>query len=325
MPLHDLGYRNWDGRLAPSSTRWFVIAETGIRMAWKSSWLRRMLFFAWLPASYLGIGFFLYERSMQFPNARQVVANMMQAFPQDQEITEKISEALGINVHTATEEQLEEARHQIWAWLLHALFRYPQIYLMVMVVGLIAPALIAQDVRSRAFLLYFSRPLTRSEYILGKAAIVWCYLIIITTLPALALYVLGVLLSPELSVITYTWDLPLRIVAASAVLIIPTTAWALCFSSLTTESRYAGFAWFAVWILGWVTYAILAAFEIRNPGEESQWKLVSLYHVLGDVQNWVFGFKDSFSDILYSALLLTVLTVIALVVLFRRVSSPMRI
>lgn len=55
---------------------------------------------------------------------------------------------------------------------------------MVMVIGLIAPPMISQDVRSRAFLLYFSRPLTRGEYLLGKLASVWVYLSLISTLPA---------------------------------------------------------------------------------------------------------------------------------------------
>lgn len=207
---------------------------------------------------------------------------------------------------------------------------------MVMVVGLIAPPLISQDVRSRAFLLYFSRPLTRGEYLLGKLASVWAYLAVISTLPALALYVLGVLLSPDLGVVSATWDLPFRIVAASLVLMLPTSILALCFSSLTQESRYAGFAWFAMWILGWFTYSVAASIEIANAQfqqfqngspmelQQSSWTHVSLYHTLGRVQSWVFGFAD-FRDVLVSALILIGVTVIALTILLRRISAPMRV
>ena len=42
MPIHNLGYREWKGELEPSSTRWTVVAEIGIRRAWQSSWLRRL-------------------------------------------------------------------------------------------------------------------------------------------------------------------------------------------------------------------------------------------------------------------------------------------
>ena len=82
----------------------------------------------------------------------------------------------------------------IWSLLLMAFFRYPQGLLMVLLVGMIAPSLISLDLRSRAFLLYFSRPITPLEYVFGKALVIWTYLAAVTTLPALVLYVLGVLL-----------------------------------------------------------------------------------------------------------------------------------
>ena len=64
----------------------------------------------------------------------------------------------------------------MWSWLLYTFLRYPQGGIMVLMVGIIAPPLISQDVRSRAFLLYFSRPLARWQYALGKLATVWFYL-----------------------------------------------------------------------------------------------------------------------------------------------------
>ena len=64
------------------------------------------------------------------------------------------------------------------------------------------PPLISQDIRSRAFLLYFSRPLTRMEYLVGKTASLWAYLAMITAVPALSLYAIGVVLSPNLSVVS---------------------------------------------------------------------------------------------------------------------------
>ena len=54
MPIHNLGYREWQGELDASSTRWMVVAEVGIRRAWQSAWLRRMMFFAWVPAVAMG-------------------------------------------------------------------------------------------------------------------------------------------------------------------------------------------------------------------------------------------------------------------------------
>lgn len=325
MPVHDLGYRSWRGKLAPDYTRWLVIAHTGIRLAWRSSWLRRMLLVAWLPGFYMGLGFFLFEQSLEYPQARRTVSQYLSSLPN----TNTLADSLRVDLRSDDPVKLGQARHQMWAALLAILFRYPQGMLMVMVVGIVAPPLIANDMRSRAFLLYFSRPLTREEYVLGKGCVVWAYLMMITTAPALCLYLLGVLLSSDLSVIEYTWDLPFRVLAATAVLMVPTTAVALCFSSMTTESRYATFGWFAIWIFGWVSYSALTSFQLQSPGMNGEvsstpWTLLSLYHTLGEVQSWVFGLRTGFSDVWAEAVVLIAVTVVAVGVLLNRVSAPIR-
>lgn len=326
--VHRLGYRGWSGRLDSGWLRWTVISAVGIQRAWQSRWLRRMLFFAWMPGVLFGVGFFLWEQAALYPEWRQALRPVLEPMPRTDEFN-----AIRESVRSG---DMDSSRHTVWAWLLQSLFRYPQGVLMVMVMGLIAPPLISQDVRSRAFLLYFSRPLTRGEYLLGKLATLWAYLSVISTLPALALYVLGVLLSPSLDVVSVTWDLPLRIMAASLVLMLPTSVLALCLSSLTQESRYAGFAWFAVWILGWFTLgaattaeAIVQQQEAMRTGqqvvlEQSAWTHVSLYHTLGRVQSWVFGFEE-FREVQVSAGILIGITVLALLVLLRRISAPMRV
>jgi ABC-type transport system involved in multi-copper enzyme maturation permease subunit len=208
---------------------------------------------------------------------------------------------------------------------------------MLLLIGLIGPPLISRDVRSRAFLLYFSRPLSAWEYVLGKASVVWFYIGAISTAPALTLYGLGVLLSPNLGVVADTWDLPFRILGASVLLMVPTTALILMFSSLTTESRYAGFAWFATWVLGWVTYVALTViefqadfenFEFDDPSssfaEASRWSFVSLHHMLGQIQGWIFGLEGSLGSVLPLIVLVTVITVVATTVLIRRVAGQVR-
>jgi hypothetical protein len=303
MPIHDLGYRAWQGRTVAEILRWWVITETGIRLAWRNRWLRRILWFAWAPALFIGSGFFAYEQWMINPAAQQV----------GERIARQLLEAAP-----------SSDRHEVWAWLLMSFFRYPQAMLMLLIVGLIAPPLIAQDVRTRAFLLYFSRPITRIEYLVGKLATMWAYLALITTLPALALYVFAVLLSPEIGVVVDTWDLPIRVLAASAVLMIPTTTLALAFSSLTSDTRYAAFAWFATWGFGWVTYGFLFS-GVPGVYASDNWTLISLYHTLGEVQTWVFGVGQTTSLFVSSTVVLLGISVLSLMVLFHRISSPMRV
>jgi len=94
-----------------------------------------------------------------------------------------------------------------------------------------------------------------------------------------------VALSSDLSVLADTWDLPLRILLASLIFIIPAVSVALMFSSLTSESRFAAFAWFAFWGLGFiawnVTYGVMSGEarrtayaqrpEPRSPNDLQRW------------------------------------------------------
>ena len=326
MPISDLGYRGWQGRLLPRWTLWCVIAEVGVRLTWRSRWLRRILWFAWLPAVYFGVGFFIFENAIKQASSAPLVVTLapyFRAVPQFQGLQESLS--------SLQEKDISRARHLFWAWLLWTFFRMPQGVMMIILVGLVAPNLIAQDLRSKAYLLYFSRPIGVWEYLLGKALVVWLYLALITLVPALGLYLLGVSLSPDLSVLRHTWDLPLRIVAGSLVLMVPTACVALCFSSLTTESRYAAFAWSAVCFGGWIAHQILTARDVAGAGLESlsaasgRWAFLSLYHMLGHVQNAIFGFEADRYVVLTSALVLATATFLSLAVLHYRVTAPLRV
>jgi ABC-type transport system involved in multi-copper enzyme maturation permease subunit len=333
MPIHDLGYRALQEPTGPRMPRWWVIAQTGLRLSWKSQWLRRMLFLAWLPAVGLGFVLFFYELSMIQPIQQMGVQEQVGT-----ELRMSAQELFLRNLGLPNSDPVIESivdnpagsRREVWAFLLLTLFRYPQGFLMVMVVALVAPPLISRDMQSRAFLLYFSRPLGRIDYVLGKAIVVWTYLALITTVPALTLYVLGVFLSPDFSVIAHTWDLPFRIIGASIWLIVPTTSLALCFSSMTKQSRFAGFAWIAIWILGWAAYANLTALDLHggrivDGSFESRWTLISLYHSLGRVQTWVFGLEPNFANVQAPITLLVILTLVSVAVLLRRISAPLRI
>ena len=152
--------------------------------------------------------------------------------------------------------------------------RAPQAMLLAAVLGLVAPTLISRDLRAKAWLIYFTRPVGRTEYILGKSLILFLLVLVITMLPALALWFTGVLVSPSISVAFETWDLPIRIVAASFILAIPTVFLALAYSSLTAESRIASFAWFATWVACWIAHGALTTADLVASTQDSNVSLV---------------------------------------------------
>ncbi len=324
MPIHNLGYRAWQGELQSSSTRWLVVAEIGIRRAWQGAWLRRMMFFAWVPGVVMGFMIFIYEQSAKQGGEVQDImsagAMALVTYESPEVIFRRIQQE---RILTGSRPSMGEERHIFWSSLLLIMFRRSQPFLLIPIVAVIAPPMISQDFRSRAFLLYFSRPLTKVQYIAGKAATISLYLLCVTMFPALLLYIVGVLLSPDISVLYATWDLPLRTILASLMIVIPCTALSLMLSSLTTESRYASFAWFAIWIFGHLTYVVIRS--VASPGDSSMVQSLSLYETFNDLSSWILDPKLGVTQVETRFILLAVLTAVCSAVLYRRVSAPMQV
>ncbi|MCA9011439.1 MAG: ABC transporter permease subunit [Planctomycetaceae bacterium] len=324
MPIHNLGYREWHGELQATSSRWQVVAGIGIRSAWQSAWLRRMMFFAWVPGLVMGFMIFIYEQSAKQGSDTQ---DMMSAVAMAL-VTHESPDILFRRIQqerlvTGSRPSMGAERHLFWSALLQILFRRSQPFLLIPIVAVIAPPMISQDFRSRAFLLYFSRPLTKVQYIIGKAATVGLYLLCVTMFPALLLYFVGVLLSPDISVLYATWDLPLRVILTSLLIVIPCTMLALMLSSLTVESRYASFAWFAIWIFGHLTYVVIRG--VASPGDSSIVQSVSLFETFNDLSSWILDPRLGVAQMETRFMLLGVLTAVCTAVLYRRVSAPMQV
>ena len=295
MPILDLGYRNWTGARSKEWLRWSVVATTGISLVWRGTWLKRFLLFATFPAVITMFGVGLFEQATRDESYRRMFNGFLQSRvdpmgPRNRFRDRSREMRPPIISETA---DVSTQRHLAWSHMLLWYFRYPQALWIVVVVGLVAPRLISYDLRSRGYLLYLSRPLSPTGYVFGKACILYFLLAMITTFPAIAVYSFGLLLSSDPSSFWQTWDIPLRIILGTLVLILPTSAVALAFSSLTQESRFAAFAWFATWIVGWVTYLVLTGSAMFNAEDaetlRERWLLISPYHVLGHLQEEIFG------------------------------------
>jgi ABC-2 type transport system permease protein len=287
MPLHDVGYRPWQGERLGSGSAIGVIALTGIKLAWTSRWLRRMVFFAWSPALVFATSFFAFEQAIdegRLANMRDaaragrnldgvgmlgtVLADTLGKTPGHAAGTRAVRREGGPPVDQKVD--VAETRRVVWSRLLLAFMRVPQALLLAGVIGLVAPSLVSRDLRAKAWLVYFTRPVGRLEYILGKAAILGVLVAAITVLPALALWLIGVLVSPSVWVAVDTWDLPLKAVAASVVLAVPTVLLALAYSSATAESRIASFAWFATWAACWIAHSTLTTADMVAAARQAE-------------------------------------------------------
>lgn len=265
MPIHDVGYRQWVGRKISHYYSWLIMVWMGISITRKNFWVKRLILAAWLPSIYLGFGIFAFENMISqrtqenfqlFQSA--FMRPYVQGNPQNRAISPfGESEQVLLDLLSGKTDDVAGARHAGWCWLMATFLQYPQAVSSLILVGLIAPPLIARDVRSKAFLLYFSKPIGKTEYLIGKSLVLASFLAFITLVPCICTFMIGLSLAPDFSVLLYTWDIPFRILFASLVFIVPTTVIALLFSSLTQETRFASYAWFCYWGLGFVAWNVI--------------------------------------------------------------------
>jgi hypothetical protein len=367
MPLHDVGYRAWTGTRRGPGHAIGVIAATGIRLAWTSRWLRRALLFAWSPALFFAASFFAFEqavdegRLMSMREGARLGRNLDGVGMLGTVLADTLGRQGGGDAPKTEAEEIAQTRRLVWSRLLLAFVRAPQAVLLAVVVGLVAPTLISRDLRAKAWLVYFTRPVSRLEYILGKGLVLALIIAGITMLPGVALWLAGVLVSPSVWVAVATWDLPLKVMASSIVLLVPTALLALAYSSLTAESRIASFAWFATWAACWIAHSSLTAADMMLAADDAafhadaaadgdgppvtappprqvrwfaraagldtsldRWAWVSPYHALGVIQGWIFGIERRPQAILPPLAMLVTLSIVSVAILWRRVDAPAR-
>ena len=111
------------------------------------------------------------------------------------------------------------------------------VFFMTIYVG---AGLIANDRRANALQIYLSKPLLRSEYIVGKAAVLFTFLMLVTWVPGILLLILQVLFKGSFEFMKNNLFLFPAITVASVLQALLATFTMLALSSLSKSSRYVG-------------------------------------------------------------------------------------
>jgi len=104
----------------------------------------------------------------------------------------------------------------------------------------VGAGLIANDRRANALQIYLSKPLLRSEYIAGKAAVLFVFLMLVTWVPAMLLLLLQVLFAGSFEFLGRNLFLFPAITVATLTQVTVATFTMLALSSLSKSSRYVG-------------------------------------------------------------------------------------
>ncbi len=331
MPLFELGYRRYEGPRTPPRMRWWPITRWGLALAWRSKLLRRMVFVAFLPFLYFGPVFFAIGRITEPGGAvargpwRDIAASLL-----GNDLVRRLSEDVG------------SVRSAVWALVFATMGQFVQLQWLALVAAIAGPPLVANDLRTRAFLIYFSRPISRLDYVLGKAGTLGWLLCSVTLLPNLVLYVASIAFSPSLGTLMHTFPVAVEACLASLFAVVPCALLMLTLSALTRQPRFAAAAWAVVLIFGFVSHQVLS--RTRALADAGWTFLLSPFHAVRAVQLGLYDVEGRLSGIelrgdaralaanltsdhspVLAGFFLVLVSLACFLILLRRVDAPTRV
>ncbi|MEX2137848.1 MAG: hypothetical protein WD894_01205 [Pirellulales bacterium] len=257
MPIFDQGYQHWSGSLSGHAWRWFAITRHGMRVGVRAGKagrsLRIFLLISWLPA--LGLAgvlclWGLLERNSEWA---KFLGPML--------------EFLG----PAVVADPTHYRVDVWTLCYHYFLR-TELTLSMILVLLVGPNLISQDLRYNALPLYFSRPLRRIDYFAGKLGVIVGFLGMVIIVPSLIAYALGLLFSLDITILRDTLHLLIASVMYGLVIAVSAGLLMLALSTMSRNSRYISLLWLAVWVGSGMVSHVLEQTNVQQQQMRQAWR-----------------------------------------------------
>jgi len=170
----------------------------------------------------------------------------------------------------------------------------------------VGAGLIANDRRANALQIYLSKPLTRSDYVGGKLAILAVCLLMVTWVPAMLLLILQAAFAGNVAFLrSHVYLLP-AITVFSALQVVSVSAVMLALSSLSKSSRYVAMLYAA---LVFFSVAIFGVLRFVTGDTSLSW--ISLPNDLAQIGDAIFRVPLRFSTPWPVALLMIVAVLVA--------------
>lgn len=128
----------------------------------------------------------------------------------------------------------------------------------------VGAGLIASDRRANALQIYLSKPLLRAEYIAGKAAILFTFLMAVTWVPAILLLLIQVMFAGSFAFVSKNLFLFPAITVACLLQVLLATFTMLALSSLSKSSRYVGILYAGILFFSGAVYLAMYAITGGN-------------------------------------------------------------
>jgi len=278
MLIHDRSYHHWNGQLKSGRVScWIVIARTELKILAQRKFVRFIV--AIPPLVYLVVHGVLVYLVNYFPESTALLTIDPEFFKQ-------------------------------------FLMRNPVFPgFFIVLIGVFSGAnLISKDLRHNALSIYLSKPISWTDYLIGKISVIVVLLLMITCIPCLLLFIEHSLLSKDLEFILQNYWILGSILIYSLVIIFPLSLLIVTFSSLTTDMRYA-----AVWFVSVLTGTPILQEIIEQTTRNRQTEIISIWGNFDILGIQLFGLaSESKVTWVWSAAILVIMIVVCICVLRRQ-------
>ncbi len=162
------------------------------------------------------------------------------------------------------------------------------LWLSLLAMTTVVPQLITRDRGSNALIVYLSRPLTSTDYLLGKLGVIVGVLVLVWTGPLIFGWLLSMLFATDRDFIVYSFSPLLRALLFNGLSLVSIAAIALGVSALGRKPPITTTIWMGLWIVMGV---------IAGPPRAPDWiKRTSFTHNLSEVRQEVFRLDTALGE-----------------------------
>jgi ABC-2 type transport system permease protein len=153
----------------------------------------------------------------------------------------------------------------------------------------VGAGLIANDRRANALQVYLSKPLTRAEYVGGKLAILFLFLVSVTWLPAICLLLVQIMFAGNLTFVRDNLFLLPAITLFSLLQVLVASTTMLALSSTSKSSRFVG-----IMYAGLIFFTTALFNAIRGITGRTSFAWISPTETLEQLGNMIFRLPPAF-------------------------------
>ena len=248
MPIYEQGYQRWDGELQERPLRWWPIVRQGVLQFLPQRKYLILLGLAWIQKIFAGVSLY----------GRLKGADLLEGI-------------LGTN--------LDAGAPFFWSTLESSM-----IWVVIFTI-MVGSDLVAADRRGRALQLYFSKPITRNDYVIGKIGVIATFLLLASWVPTMLLWLFAAAIEPTGAYFARIWYVPIAMTAYTVLTIATAGLFMLAVSATAQRSVFIAVTWIVVFGFGFVPVIEL----VKAVTGVEVWSLLNMAGNLGQVGAWWFG------------------------------------